>query len=788
MSRPAFRPRLLTAALAAAVLAAGCSDRVGVSGTDAAWIRQADRAVDSLHALAVGDESARSVSGRPTPARLDTAGAHALLYLERARLGLGSPFQLAERAASDPQLAGLGRTIAWALLGRAARGEVYQIDAPSLGDATDPWLPGAQTDGAAHRALIDSTVARAPSARTGELTIRLAYTLARAERLVPATVADAATPAAALARDRRLAREDAARLLAARAADPAPPEADALALLVRWRRERRVAAERPLLADDLRPDQAAAPRAGERLLVQLRAGAARTELATVPDSAHSGDSSATASARSIRVPGCAAVDGWLPCRAASMLAATLADRPLRPDPYVTITLGGYRSDLPASPQSDDSSATESESLVIRRLAARARTADALAAEWVRLRATVAADAPVRRRLGRLVHGVAVAARPFAQAPVVAPSPGTATLGVAETADRIRLGAGISRIAFDRGLAPAWRVPALLDLESALADLRLALPGLGFDGLGVRIGASPKGDLALALHDPADRTIYLPPASGAGTVAHELAHDLDWQTARTQLGLRGTYATDRAARLGAEPLATAVRALADTRNPRSGRGRATADRPAELFARGVDWYVAAMLAREGRMNGVLTSVQDLDLPGFAGATAPIPGTGAGEAIVDALGRVTPLPPVGVQWFRARFGPTAPLPATAIARLALDAPSPWSAERVYLRLGLPAGLTSDEPPTGASAESCPLAPWQRRLLWVAADARARGMVRSQASRAAIVGPTLWRSRTALGFPWREELAEEPRQRFRDAVLRGSLRALRQHTPFADPVACR
>jgi hypothetical protein len=752
-----------------------------MTGSDAAQLRLADRAVDSLRALALGDEYARSVTGRPAPARLDSAGAYTLLYLERARLGLGAPFHLADRAQLDPRLGPtLGRTVAWALLARAARNETFQLDSAALGDAPNPWLPGAQTSGARHRALIDSTIAAAPSARTGEITVRLAYTLARAERLISAATADAAIPAAALARDRRLTREDAARLLAPRT-PRTPADSDALALLSRWRRERRLASERPLLADDLRPDQALAARDAEQLLATLRTRAHQDAVTVAPDTSQSADSAASRPTATA----CNAQDGYLPCRTALRLAPHLLARAVRPDPYVTITLGGYRSDLPGNAHSDTITATPNENATVRRLAARARSAEALTIEWTRLRATLPPNTPTYRRLSRLVHAVAVAARPFAQTPAASEPPPTLT--VQDAADRLRLGAGIARVAFDRGLDPGWRVPAVLELESAIADLRLALPALTLDGLSVRVGNSPKGDLALALHDPGTRTIYLPPASGAGTIAHELAHDLDWQTARTQLGLRGTYATDRAARLGAEPLATAVRALADTRS-RGARARSNSERPAELFARGADWYVAAMLAREGRMNGALTSVQDLDLPGFAGATAPIPGTGAGDAIVEALRRVTPLPPVGVHWFQTRFGGTAPMPAGAVARLALDAPSPWSAERTYHRLGVPAGLVGDAPPDGGVAVSgCPLAPWQRRLLWVAADARARGMLRGQAGRAHLAGWPLWRSRTALGPPWRVELADESHRRFRDAVLRGALRNLRQRAPFGDLAPC-
>lgn len=791
-ARPARRTLRLALALAAAALAAGCRERAGIARDDAAHIATAERAVDSLRAVARSDEGAVGADGRPAPMRLDSAGARALLYLERARLGLGSPFRLAEQAQQDRALpARLGRTVAWALLGRAAYGETYAVDPAALADAVDPWRPGALVDGRLHRRLIDSTIAAAPSARTGEATLRLAFALARAERLVTPRVAEAAVAAAALTRDRRLAREDAARLLAASAATRAVADSDALAVLGRWRRERALSVERPLLADDLRADDATAARDAERLLLTLRERGRLALAATPPDSAQPTDRMAhepPMPSSVAAVVACAAPDVLLPCRTAARLAALEAARRPRPDPFVTITLGGFRSTVSDGSLERDSIGAGDDPAVLRRLAARARTADGLAVEWAHARGTLPADGEALRRVARLVHAVAVAARPYAQTPVV---PADARdRDVQAVADRMRIGSGIARVAFDRGLPSSWRVPALLDLETAVADLRLALPALSLDGLTVRIGSSPKGDLALALHDPTSRTIFLPPASGAGTIAHELAHDLDWQAARTQLGLRGTYATDRAARLGAEPLATAVRGLADTRGRSTVRVRAGNDRPAELFARGADWFVAAMLAREGRMNGALTSVQDAELPGFAGAAVPAPGTGAADAIVEALGRVTPISPASVAWFRARFGTAAPMPAAAVARLALDASSAWGAERTMLGLGLPTGLTERMPPggTGRASGTCPLAPWQHRLLWVAADARARGMLRSQAARAPLIGFPLWQSRATFGAPWEQGVLEASRTRFRDAVMRGALRDLRARAPFADVAACR
>ena len=154
------------------------------------------------------------------------------------------------------------------------------------------------------------------------------------------------------------------------------------------------------------------------------------------------------------------------------------------------------------------------------------------------------------------------------------------------------------------------------------------PISGRSGLRVRFGRSRGGEATLALHDPARRTVYLPPATGAGTLAHEIAHDLDWRAALARYGVRGDYATDRAVRRGRGRLAAAVRALSPGLLVPPAPGRRArpvhARRPAEVFARSVEWLVVAALAREGRWNGFLSSAQDEVLTGYGTARPPDPG--------------------------------------------------------------------------------------------------------------------------------------------------------------------
>ena len=73
----------------------------------------------------------------------------------------------------------------------------------------------------------------------------------------------------------------------------------------------------------------------------------------------------------------------------------------------------------------------------------------------------------------------------------------------------------------------------------------------------------------------------------------------------------------------------------------------------------------------------------------------------------------------------------------------------------------------------------APWQAHLLWLAADARARGVVRARAAHSASIGGTWWgwSARGILGGPWRPEPAESGVARTRDALLRAALAAGRR-----------
>lgn len=803
--RPSPHLRSVARALTLCIIAevATACRRGGVIEDDRRQLVDAERVVDSL---------------RNAPVTSD-AGAVALGYLERLRLGVAAPFRLVEQASVDPRLPpALRDRIAWALIDHVRRGEAFQIDSTALGDGPDA-PPTVLVNGGWHQAFIDSLVHAAPSARTGEETVRLTYALARAEWLVTPQTATAAVDAAALARDRRLAQTDADHLLAA----PLSPTDSTRLLLARsWRIARLFLSERPLLADDLAPDHARAVQDAEQALGVLRAAADAPALPITATVAR------LYAEPTLPVPDSARLaDQAFPLTAAARLSALPSVREGFPSAPIIVSLGGFHH-APASAAAPVSTAE----LLRTRFLARARTDEALAAEWALARAALPATDPERHTLARAVQVAAVAARTQAQdAPAFAD---TAALQAGRAAvATLKWRDGVRDVGVDPTLPPTWAPQLAQTVSAATADLRSVLPELALDGLALRIGDSPKRDLALALHDPAHRTIYLPPLTAAGTLAHELAHDLDWQTALTRLGVRGVYATDRATRrdivlsTGAaasrwsigplrardsasiRTLADAVRAMAGVHTmlapgalgaalgaPPPGQ-RSDDDRPAELFARGVDFFVAAALAHEGRSDGTLTAVQDRVLVGYAGVRAPDPGDGTAEALVDVLSGMTLVPPTARQWYLARFGREGTRTPLAIVGDVLRVTPTWRAEGMLRAIGIPGGLATANgmpwPNTGAGPrDACHTGPgggepaaWQGRLLWLAADARARGFVRARAIRALAAGGAWWgwSAQPLLGGPWRPELAAPSVDRIRDAVLRAAAADRARRLPFAD-----
>ena len=114
----AVRTRASLAIFAVALLAVGC-------GKEGDGVQ-----VDAGRVVARGRAYAQELIGRERGAEPLSAGdVVALGYLERLRLGLGSPFRLIDQALNDPRLDdATRRSTAQALLARTLDGHAYNVD------------------------------------------------------------------------------------------------------------------------------------------------------------------------------------------------------------------------------------------------------------------------------------------------------------------------------------------------------------------------------------------------------------------------------------------------------------------------------------------------------------------------------------------------------------------------------------------------------------------------------------------------------------------------------------
>jgi hypothetical protein len=697
-----------------------------------------DARAELTRAVALYDSLAVAAAN---PAAVTADGALALGYLERLRLGLGSPFRLVDQARQDPRLLPATRhTVAWALLGHTLAGDSYEIEPSVLeGGAADGAVAGRGAPfGAWHLRLIDRAITTAADPRAGELAVRLGYALGRGERSVSGAVAVTSAQAAALLRDRELARRDAVRLLDA-ARDS---QVDPLLLVAAWRAERRVEVERPALAEA--PGAALEAQAlerGERIAEELRRFDDVARLARAARDTGTVDAASAAWIDSSFAPlvvhaeGASRRGGWLPAAAAARLADLAAVRGAPPMSAVVMAVRQQRGRIvPARDSLPPASA-----LARTRFESRALNEETLAAEASLLTAAGGAG----RATDVAVLAAAVALRAYAQEPVW--FPGFPAPTVAEAKERYELAA----LSFDRSVPVAWRPYYLRMLASSIEDLRRVFPSLTLRGAGIHFGESVLRDTALALHDPGTRTIFLPVATGSGTIAHEIAHDLDWQAARRHRRLRGDYLTDRAVRDGRGRLAAAISGLttnalavpAAANNFRPG----PTHRPTEVFARSVDWFVAAALAREGRANGYLSTVQDEVLTGYTLVAAPSAAGRAGQALADALDDMTDVPPETRAWFVGRYGTGRDVDAYERLRDVLVLPRATRGAVSWSQIAalptpaldglelLAAGAT--DAPTALVRGACRLAPRDRalhertltRVTALATEARIRGFER-------------------------------------------------------------
>jgi hypothetical protein len=365
---------------------------------------------------------------------------------------------------------------------------------------------------------------------------------------------------------------------------------------------------------------------------------------------------------------------------------------------------------------------------------------------------------------RLVVTVAAALRPYAQEVPWFPGDG----GPSE--DDLRREFGIATVRFDAGIPSRWRPYYRRMLADGLRDLRRVLPAVSLDGARVRFRGGELGGATLAMHDPGSRTIHLPIATSAGALAHEVAHDLDWQLGRRRYARRGSYGTDVVVREQRGRLAASLRGLTSARliPPAGANGGKPPDevRPAEVFARTLDWFVSVALAREGRVNGHLSAVQDEVLAGHVAVLPRDVGGWSAQALADVLEEMTLVGAPLREWLLAQWGPARVRRPYALAREVIATPArrrSGPAARVGSgRVELPtrslcAAATHDEPARARIA-----------LAQLAAESRARGMLRARAELYPENARPAWAESLLGAAPWSPEPGQDAVRRVAAVIL--------------------
>ncbi|MGH7503586.1 MAG: hypothetical protein ACREL7_17805 [Longimicrobiales bacterium] len=604
--------RIRSAILPLAILV-GCSTACeGVGGHR--FVPDVQRELDDAESVAASwIATARGDSG------IDATTAIASGYLERLRLGLGSPFRLAEMALDDPRLGAETRhRLAWALLGRTIDQETYAID-PAVLDRIGGGPLGIRPGiGRYHLDLIEGAIRQSADPRGGELAVRLGYALAAAEGAITQHGIELTTRVAALVRDRELAQRDAGRLVES----AGESGTDALTLLRRWRANRQFIVEQP-------PMTQISPEA-ELHAIELAPRLARV----IHDLAQTGGRT---NVQPTRPP-----SPLLGREAALALGAAADSLDAPPQTPVALAARLHRNELLESPWLDRDQRANRE-----RFLQQATSEERFAAEL----ALLGRHSPWDNGPALAALAAAVGLRAYAQEPVW--FPGDDGPSTRELVERY----GLASVTFGQQVRPAWRPYYRRMLDLALTDLRTVLPSLDLRGLHIVFGDRARPDATLAMHDPRHRTLTLPPLTSAGTLAHEIAHDLDWQVALQRYRVRGDYASDRAARGGSDRFARRVQVLAgasiDAESDASGASD-HARRPAEIFARSIDWFVAVSLAARNRSNGYLSSVQDDILTGYGTVRPPDITGNAGNALIAILDDVAPVYPRTREWYINRYG--------------------------------------------------------------------------------------------------------------------------------------
>ena len=642
-------------------------------------------------------------------------------YAERLRLGLESPFRLIEAAGRDTRLTpDERRTVAWALLAHLTRGESHSLDATTL-DGLGPVEAGRSASGEQHVALIRRAVANAANPRAAELAVRFAYTLAFTERLVDASAPVLVAEAAAIVGDGEIARREARDVV--RSAHGA----DLIDVVGRRRERRAFYVERPtLLAPGVDVERAAIAMT-PALLDSIRAMRPTASPAVTAPSARENNATAMALAPRLYAAG---------ARVAP--AAALA-----------VTVQRYLPMLRThAPQLDHDAL------------ARVRNAEMLVGV-TRIRDD-GAGRQQRRAIGRLLLAAGVSMRSMAQEPVwfaTDPVPDEVATATA---------LGIHSIVFDRDVPTGWRPYYLRSLANGVRDLRRVFPSLRLDELHVRFRTAAPSDSALAMHDPRTRTLHLPVVTAGGTLTHEIAHDLDRRSAQQQ-GLAG-YRSDIVARENSTPsgrvaavpgtegrLAASLLALTEEVPETRRAVPPKSERPAEIFATGVDWFVARQLAAEGISNGFLSGVEDELLTGHVVHPDRLRTSNRSRSLLTALEGMTVVAPFASQ-------DESPSVQTLL-RWTLAGPVDRGAATDIL-----AGTQHAWVPTPLSGEAACGDDENERvaLMRLAAESRARGWIRARARWTPDLDRSPWARATLRQPPWSNSASERRVAVLRDYIL--------------------
>jgi hypothetical protein len=597
-------------------------------------------------------------------------------YAERMRLGLQSPFFLIEAASRDPRLTPEEqRTVSWALLATLLRGESHQVDPAAL----DRISRVTDAPGESHLELIESSIRAAEDPRLAELALRFSYVLAASERVIDASGPAIVAQASALVADREIARREAGQLLRN------SKGGSAVADIAEARRRRGLYVERPVLMTP--------PRSLEHKAIEL----VPTILAEIRTLAPSFTETA-------------AMDSSAAQRSALFAAATRSPPSAEVHMIVKRFLPALRAAMPVT-WIDQLARVQNPEML----------ASMLGENWAR---------DQRRQLGRMQLAAGVAARTQAQAPVWFAG------DVAPPAESL----GIASISFDSDVPKAWRSQYVAAMAAGLRDLRQVFPALRLNEVNVRFRMTSPADSALAMHEPRTRMLHLPVWTAAGTLAHELAHDLDRQVS-IQQGRPG-YWSDAVARApgsqgrgSAHRVAVSLRTL--TEEISGGRaGRSAPDRPAEIFATRVDWFVAQALARQGISSGFLTAVQDEMLTGHVLHPERLRGADRSRSLMNALEGMTTITPAA----RAEPEPSAYSLMQYVLRTSLDRRSGRVASVGGMVTTMEGAFWCDATPPGTA-----------RLLRLAVLSRARGIVRGRAESIPADRRPIWAQEALGGGPW-------------------------------------